>query len=84
MGNRVWTGPIADDGEGAWAGYHAETIVVSDRVSRRFGKASSWPKDDGANRSDDGIYWISDDALNEWCAEFWCIKSAPLDLGRST
>lgn len=76
MGAKTWTGPIADDGADAWEGYHAQSIIVSDRVGRRFGLGSSW----GADLGDGGIFWVSDDALNEHLAEFWIVQSIPGDL----
>lgn len=73
LGKKTWTGPIID---GTPAGYHAQTIIARDKPGRRFGLASTW----GAELGDDGIFWISDDALDEYAAEFWVVQHAPGDL----
>ncbi len=76
QGKRVWAGPVHDDGEGAWEGYHAETIGVWNEPERLFGIFGSW----GADKGDEGVYWVTEAALNAHSAEFWVAKHAPGDL----
>lgn len=79
MGAHLWTGPLGRDGtetaaDPYWEGYHAQAVIVSGGGKKGLG--SSW----GAGTGDDGIYWLTDEAFDNYCAEFWVAQAAPLDL----